>query len=51
MEQVLIEKISKNKELPKNMLEVYKSFVYLNYKFSDNNSHINDYINNLHIIN
>ena len=45
MEQVLIEKISKNKELPKNMLEVYKSFGYLNYKFSDNNSHINDYIN------
>ena len=45
MKQVLIEKISKNKELPKTMLEVYRSLGYINYKFGYSNSHINDYTN------
>jgi hypothetical protein len=45
MKQGLIEKISKNKELPKTMLDVYRSLGYINYKFGYNNSHINDYTN------
>jgi len=45
MKQGLIEKISKNKELPKTMLEVYRSLGYMNYKFGCSNSHINDYTN------
>lgn len=38
MKQVLIEKILKNKELPKTMLEVYRSLGYINYKFGYSNS-------------
>ena len=45
MKQGLIEKISKNKELPKTMLEIYRSLGYVNYKFGCVNSHINDYTN------
>jgi hypothetical protein len=45
MKQGLIEKISKNKELPKTMLEVYRSLGYMNYKFGCSNTHINDYTN------
>ena len=45
MKQVLIENISKNKELPKTMLEVYRSLGYMNYKFGCSNTHINDYTN------
>ena len=45
MKQGLIEKISKNKELPKTMLDVYRSLGYMNYKFGCGNSHINDYTN------
>ena len=45
MKQVLIENISKNKELPKTMLEVYRSLGYMNYKFGCRNSHINDFTN------
>ena len=45
MKQGLIEKISKNKELPKTMLEIYRSLGYVNYKFGCGNSHINDYTN------
>jgi hypothetical protein len=45
MKQGLIEKISKNKELPKTMLEVYRSLGYMNYKFGYSNYHINDYTN------
>ena len=45
MKQGLIEKISKNKELPKTMLDVYRSLGYMNYKFGCSNSHINDYTN------
>jgi len=45
MKQGLIENISKNKELPKTMLEVYRSLGYMNYKFGCGNSHINDYTN------
>ena len=45
MKQGLIEKISKNKELPKNMEEVYRSLGYMNYKFGCRNSNINDYTN------
>ena len=45
MKQGLIEKISKNKELPKTMLEVYRSLGYMNYKFGCSNTHINDFIN------
>ena len=43
MEQLLIEKSSKNKELPKSMLDVCNSLGYINYKFEYKNSHINDY--------
>jgi hypothetical protein len=43
MKQGLIEKISKNKELPKTMSEVYRSLGYMNYKFGYSNYHINDY--------
>jgi hypothetical protein len=45
MKQGLIEKISKNKELPKTMLEVYRSLGYMNYKFGCSNTHINDFTN------
>ena len=45
MKQGLIENISKNKELSKTMLEVYRSLGYMNYKFGCGNSHINDYTN------
>ena len=45
MKQGLIEKISKNKELPKTMLDVYRSLGYMNYKFDCKNTHINDYEN------
>ena len=45
MKQGLIEKISTNKELPKTMLEVYRSLGYMNYKFGCSNSHINNYTN------
>jgi hypothetical protein len=45
MKQTLIEKFSKNKELPKNMSEVYRSLGYMNYKFECKNKHINDYKN------
>jgi hypothetical protein len=45
MKQGLIEKISKNKELPKTMLDVYRSLGYMNYKFGCKNTHINDYEN------
>ena len=45
MKQVLIENISKNRELPKNMLDVYRSLGYMNYKFGCSNTHINDYTN------
>ena len=45
MKQGLIEKILKNRDLPKNMLDVYRSFGYMNYKFGCSNSHINDYTN------
>ena len=45
MKQGLIEKISKNKELPKNMLDVYRYLGYMNYKFGCSNYHINDYTN------
>jgi len=45
MKQGLIEKISKNKELPKTMLDVYRSLGYINYKFGCKNKHINDYEN------
>jgi hypothetical protein len=45
MKQVLIEKISKNKELPKTMLEVYRSLGYMNFKFGCSNHHINDFTN------
>jgi hypothetical protein len=43
MKQTLIEKFSKNKELPKNMSEVYKSLGYFNYKFNSSDSHINNF--------
>jgi hypothetical protein len=43
MRQGLIEKISGR--LPKNMLDVYRSLGYMNYKFNSNNPHINDYTN------
>jgi len=43
MKQGLIEKFSG--KLPKNMLDVYRSLGYMNYKFSCDNSHINDYKN------
>ena len=43
MRQGLIEKFSG--ELPKNMLEVYRSLGYMNYKFGCSNSLINDYTN------
>ena len=45
MKQGLIEKISKNKELPKTMLDVYRCLGYMNYKFGLKNIHINDYEN------
>jgi len=45
MKQGLIEKISKNRYLPKTMLEVYRSLGYMNYKFGCKNTHINDYEN------
>ena len=45
MKQGLIEKISKNRELPKTMLDVYRSLGYMNYKFGCSNTHINDYTN------
>jgi hypothetical protein len=45
MKQGLIEKISKNIQLPKNMLDVYRSLGYMNYKFGYKNAHINDYEN------
>ena len=45
MKQGLIEKVSTNKELPKTMLEVYRSLGYMNYKFGCSNSHINNYTN------
>jgi hypothetical protein len=45
MKQGLIEKISKNKELPKNTLDVYRLLGYMNYKFGCKNTHINDYEN------
>ena len=45
MKQGLIEKISKNRDLPKTLLDVYRSLGYMNYKFGCNNSHINDYTN------
>jgi len=45
MKQGLIEKIPANKELPKTMLEVYRSLGYMNYKFGCKNTHINDYEN------
>jgi len=45
MKQGLIEKISKNKELPKTMLEIYRSLGYMNYKFGYSNYYINDYTN------
>ena len=45
MKQGLIEKISKNKELPKNILDVYRFLGYMNYKFGCKNTHINDYEN------
>ena len=43
MKQVLIEKISKNKELPKTMLEVYRSLGLKNYRFECEDSQINNY--------
>jgi hypothetical protein len=43
MRQGLIEKISGR--LPKNMLDVYRSLGYMNYKFNSNNPHINNYTN------
>ena len=45
MKQGLIEKVSNNKELPKTMLEVYRSLGYMNYKFGCSNFNINDYTN------
>jgi hypothetical protein len=45
MKQGLIEKISKNKELPKNILDVYRLLGYMNYKFGCKNNHINYYEN------
>ena len=45
MKQGLIEKISKNRELPKTMLDVYRSLGYMNYKFGCSNFHINDCTN------
>jgi hypothetical protein len=45
MKQGLIEKISKNKKLPKTMLDVYRLLGYMNYKFGCKNNHINDYEN------
>ena len=43
MKQLLIEKSSR--DLPKTMLDVYRSLGYMNYKFECSNSHINDYTN------
>ena len=43
MKQVLIENISKNKELPKTMSEVYRSLGLKNYRFECEDSHINNY--------
>ena len=43
MKQGLIEKISKNRNLPKTILEVYRYIGYVNYKLCDNNSHIDDF--------
>ena len=43
MKQVLIENISKNKELPKTMSEVYRSLGLKNYRFECEDSYINNY--------
>jgi len=43
MKQVLIENISKNKELPKTMSEVYRSLGLKNYRFECEDYHINSY--------
>ena len=43
MKQGLIEIVKK--ELPKNILDVYRSLGYMNYKFGCKNNHINDYEN------